>query len=72
MDLLITLGKNFNSKLSNIQHYAVYMCCMNSKLSNIQHYAVYMCCMPSRRLRRLDAPLVVYAYKLHSMLLGCN
>ena len=32
-------------------------------ISNTQHYAVYMCaigsCMPSRRLRRLDAPLVI-------------
>ncbi len=34
---------------------------LKSKFSNIQHYAVYMCCMPSRRLWRLDAPLLIYA-----------
>ena len=27
-------------------------------LSNTQHFAVYVRCMPSRRLRRLDTPLV--------------
>ncbi len=35
----------------------------SSIFSNIQHYAVYVrtigSCMPSRRLRRLDAPLIL-------------
>ena len=26
--------------------------------SNTQHFAVYVSCMPSRRLRRLDTPLI--------------
>ena len=38
-------GINLNSMFSNTQHFAVYTCTIGS-------------CMPSRRLRRLDAPLV--------------
>ncbi len=40
-----------------------------SIFSNIQHFAVYVStfgsCMPSRRLRRLDAPLVIIICSIH-------
>ncbi len=39
-----------------------------SIFSNIQHYAVYAStigsCMPSRRLRRLDAPLLISIFTI--------
>ena len=50
--------------------FVVYSPNLNSIFSNTQHFAVYVRCMPSRRLRRLDAPLVVVnvesIYKLMS------
>ncbi len=51
-DLPISNAKNKEFTCSNIQHYAVYQ----ERMIHAGGVRV-RCCMPSRRLRRLDAPL---------------
>ena len=54
--LKIARFNNIHSWSRGARAYLQFKCC--SKISNVLHSAVYTSCMPSRRLRRLDTPLV--------------